>query len=67
MSEIESPETFWAHLCSHVTRYDAKHGLRSRDAAIRAEALRIVAGMRSEVDAAKAHLAWRAAGAKGFV
>jgi len=47
MSEIESPETFWAHLCSHVTRYDAKHGLdfvlpliRSRDRAIRAEARR---------------------------
>ena len=47
MSEIESPETFWAHLCSHVTRYDAKHGLdfvlpliRSRDRAVRAAALR---------------------------
>jgi hypothetical protein len=32
----------------------------------RAEALRIVAGLRSEVDAAKAHLAWRAAGSKGM-
>ena len=43
---IESPEVFWAHLCSHVTRYDAKHGLdfvlpliRSRDRAVRREAL----------------------------
>lgn len=73
MSEIESAEAFAERLCAALPSADERcacevltAAIRDRDRAIRAAALHVVVGMRSEVDAAKAHLAWRAAGSKGM-
>jgi len=70
MADIETPEQF-VEFCDGLDDYDGiVSAIRARDAAVRREALasaaHLVAGMRSEVDNAKAHLAWRAAGSKGM-